>query len=51
MPDTVICVSEGDRPLPKTDPQAVCGPTAAKGVANVPKGANLADLNPCPLNA
>lgn len=51
LPDTVICVSEGDPPMPLPDPEAKCGPRAAQGVRDVPKGTNLADLNPCPLNA
>lgn len=51
FPDTVICVSPGDPPLPLVDEKQVCGPRAGKGIGSVPKGANLAELNPCPLNA
>lgn len=51
FPDTLICVSEGDPPMPLPDPDAKCGPRAAQGERDVPKGTKLEDLNPCPLNA
>ena len=50
-----ICLSNGRPPIPPPQPNAVCGPT--KPGTNAPKGflaqafTNIADLNPCPLNA
>ncbi|KAI0539137.1 putative glycosyl hydrolase, family 18 [Xylaria digitata] len=48
-PDYNMCVSEGNPPMPKSDPNAVCGPTV-DGTQPPPAGTDLATLNPCPLN-
>jgi hypothetical protein len=48
--DTVMCLSEGTPPFPAEIPNAVCGPQ--KPGTNPPTdGSDIADLNPCPLNA
>jgi hypothetical protein len=44
-----ICLSSGTAPMPAPIDNAVCGPTKP-GTALV-AGVDLADLNPCPLNA
>ncbi|KAL5358871.1 hypothetical protein BJX96DRAFT_173834 [Aspergillus floccosus] len=45
-----ICLSEGKPPMPAPVSNAVCGPTVA-GTEPPGEGEDLADLNPCPLNA
>jgi hypothetical protein len=49
--DTIICVSEGEPPMPPRSSGAKCGPQADKDTPRPPKGTSLASLNPCPLNA
>jgi len=49
--DTIICVSEGEPPMPDRLKGATCGPQADKNTPRPPKGSSFADLNPCPLNA
>ncbi|CRG90584.1 hypothetical protein PISL3812_07628 [Talaromyces islandicus] len=50
LPGTNICLSKGDPPMPAPNPKAVCGPTVP-GTKMPTKKTDLADLNPCPLNA
>ncbi|KAK6499976.1 hypothetical protein TWF481_010333 [Arthrobotrys musiformis] len=45
-----ICLSTGSPPFPAPIPNAVCGPQKP-GSTPPPAGSNIADLNPCPLNA
>ncbi|RCI14282.1 hypothetical protein L249_6131 [Ophiocordyceps polyrhachis-furcata BCC 54312] len=47
---TKICLSEGKPPLPAPVPNAVCGPLKP-GTRLPDSDTNIADLNPCPLNA
>ncbi|KAF3158723.1 hypothetical protein TWF788_004529 [Orbilia oligospora] len=47
---TIICLSTGTPPFPAPIPNAVCGPQKP-GSTPPPAGSNIADLNPCPLNA
>ena len=49
--DTLICVSEGDPPMPPPIKDAICGPQADKNTPRPPKGTSFASVNPCPLNA
>ncbi|RBR16344.1 hypothetical protein FVER53590_05940 [Fusarium verticillioides] len=46
----VICLSKGDPPMPNPIANAECGPQKP-GTKKPEKGTDLADLNPCPLNA
>lgn len=48
-PGTPICVGPGSPPLPETA-DAICGPQKP-GTVIPTDGTELADLNPCPLNA
>ncbi|KAH7159572.1 hypothetical protein B0J13DRAFT_592197 [Dactylonectria estremocensis] len=48
--DAVICLSKGDAPMPNPIANAQCGPQKP-GTVKPAKGKQLADLNPCPLNA
>ncbi|KKA17641.1 hypothetical protein T310_8420, partial [Rasamsonia emersonii CBS 393.64] len=50
MVGQVICLSEGDPPMPAPIQNAVCGPQVP-GTKKPTNGTVLADLNPCPLNA
>lgn len=50
QPDQLICLSSGDPPMPLPVDGTSCGPRVP-GTKKPPKGTNLADLNPCPLNA
>ncbi|KAJ5121672.1 uncharacterized protein N7515_009633 [Penicillium bovifimosum] len=45
-----ICLSSGDPPMPSIYGNAVCGPQV-NGTTRPTDGTDLADLNPCPLNA
>ncbi|KAF4228068.1 hypothetical protein CNMCM6805_002454 [Aspergillus fumigatiaffinis] len=48
--DTVMCLSEGTAPFPAPIANAVCGPQ--KPGSKLPTdGLDIADVNPCPLNA
>ncbi|KAK5652624.1 hypothetical protein OQA88_10217 [Cercophora sp. LCS_1] len=47
--DMIICVSDGDAPMPAIIPNANCGPQKL-GTTRPTNGTKLADLNPCPLN-
>lgn len=48
--ETVICLSEGEPPFPSSISNAVCGPRKPGSVAPT-DGSDIAELNPCPLNA
>ncbi|PYI01817.1 chitinase [Aspergillus sclerotiicarbonarius CBS 121057] len=48
--DTVLCLSEGTPPFPAEISNAQCGPQKP-GTTPPTNGSNIADLNPCPLNA
>lgn len=48
--DTVMCLSKGSPPFPAPIANAVCGPQKP-GSKPPTDGSNIADLNPCPLNA
>ncbi|KAK3956166.1 hypothetical protein QBC32DRAFT_251260 [Pseudoneurospora amorphoporcata] len=48
--DTKMCLSEGNPPFPAPIANAVCGPQKP-GSKPPTDGSNIADLNPCPLNA
>ncbi|KAJ5241649.1 Peptidoglycan-binding Lysin subgroup [Penicillium citrinum] len=52
-PDQVICLSEGNSPMPSPLSNAVCGPqvSGTKAPSGEFTGWNLTKLNPCPLNA
>lgn len=52
-PDQVICLSEGNTPMPSPLSNAVCGPqvSGTKAPSGEFTGWNLTKLNPCPLNA
>lgn len=45
----IICLSQGEPPMPQQLPDVTCGPQVM-GTKKQP-GVKLADLNPCPLNA
>lgn len=47
--DMLICISDGDPPMPATIENAACGPQK-RGTVRPTNGTKLADLNPCPLN-
>ncbi|KAI8943235.1 hypothetical protein NX059_001257 [Plenodomus lindquistii] len=47
---TNMCLSKGTPPLPASVSNAVCGPLKP-GSKPPPSGSDIADLNPCPLNA
>lgn len=47
---SIICLSSGTPPMPAPLPNAVCGPQVP-GTEAPTDGTDLADLNPCPLNA
>ncbi|KGO43768.1 Peptidoglycan-binding Lysin subgroup [Penicillium expansum] len=51
--DQVICLSEGNTPMPSPLSNAVCGPQmpGTKAPSGDYTGWNLTKLNPCPLNA
>ncbi|KAH8894612.1 glycoside hydrolase, partial [Thozetella sp. PMI_491] len=50
--DTNICLSEGKRPMPYPNKDAVCGPTVVGSDSTyVESNDDLINLNPCPLNA
>ncbi|KAJ4156030.1 hypothetical protein LMH87_001244 [Akanthomyces muscarius] len=46
----LICLSSGDPPMPAPVEGNACGPQVP-GTKKPPKGTDLSDLNPCPLNA
>ena len=48
--DTVMCLSKGSPPFPAPIANAVCGPQKP-GSKPPTDGSDIADLNPCPLNA
>jgi GH18 family chitinase len=48
--NTIMCLSEGTPPFPAEVSNAVCGPQKP-GTVPPTDGSNIADLNPCPLNA
>lgn len=50
MEGLAMCISTGNPPLPASLNGSVCGPTKT-GTKPPNSGQNLADLNPCPLNA
>ncbi|KAL1838072.1 hypothetical protein VTJ49DRAFT_3092 [Mycothermus thermophilus] len=45
----IICISDGNAPMPAAIHNAVCGPQKL-GTVRPTNGTKLADLNPCPLN-
>jgi hypothetical protein len=47
--DMIICISDGDPPMPATIGNADCGPQKP-GTVRPTDGTELASLNPCPLN-
>ncbi|KAJ5647453.1 hypothetical protein N7490_003825 [Penicillium lividum] len=47
---TVMCLSDGTAPFPAEIPNAQCGPQKP-GSTPPTDGSDIADLNPCPLNA
>ncbi|BCS23654.1 uncharacterized protein APUU_40098A [Aspergillus puulaauensis] len=47
---TIICLSEGTPPFPAEIPNAKCGPQVP-GTTPPTDGSDIAELNPCPLNA
>ncbi|KAH7633846.1 hypothetical protein B0T09DRAFT_372316 [Sordaria sp. MPI-SDFR-AT-0083] len=51
LPGVKICLSTGDPPLPAPVSNAICGPTKPGTTRPSDKSKELADLNPCPLNA
>ncbi|RAH64784.1 glycoside hydrolase family 18 protein [Aspergillus aculeatinus CBS 121060] len=46
----VICLSEGNPPMPAPVSNAICGPQVP-GTPTPPSGTNISQLNECPLNA
>ncbi|KAF7126015.1 hypothetical protein CNMCM5793_002374 [Aspergillus hiratsukae] len=48
--DTIICLSTGTPPFPAPIANAICGPQKP-GSTPPTDGSNIADMNPCPLNA
>ena len=48
--DAIICLSNGSPPFPAPISNAVCGPQKL-GSKPPTDGSNIANLNPCPLNA
>lgn len=48
--DTIMCLSKGSPPFPDPIANAVCGPQKP-GSEPPTDGTDLADMNPCPLNA
>ncbi|KAM5435297.1 hypothetical protein MferCBS31731_006262 [Microsporum ferrugineum] len=44
-----MCLSKGDPPMPAPIANAICGPQKP-GTPTPPKGTNISELNPCPLN-
>ncbi|KAL2132723.1 hypothetical protein VTI74DRAFT_3433 [Chaetomium olivicolor] len=48
--ETIMCLSTGKPPFPTPIANAVCGPQKL-GSKPPTDGSNIADLNPCPLNA
>ncbi|PYI14800.1 glycoside hydrolase, partial [Aspergillus violaceofuscus CBS 115571] len=46
----VICLSEGNPPMPASVSNAICGPQVP-GTPTPPSGTNISQLNECPLNA
>ncbi|KAH7152614.1 hypothetical protein EDB81DRAFT_789377 [Dactylonectria macrodidyma] len=46
----IICLSDGDPPMPAQDPSALCGPWVL-GTTRPDNYDDVANLNPCPLNA
>ncbi|KAK4246406.1 glycoside hydrolase [Corynascus novoguineensis] len=48
--DTIVCLSKGTPPFPAPISNAVCGPQKL-GTVPPTDGSNIADLNPCPINA
>ncbi|KAM7217980.1 putative glycoside hydrolase family 18 protein [Rhypophila decipiens] len=52
MADMNICLSEGKRPMPYPNKDALCGPTKPGSDSSyVEDDTDLINLNPCPLNA
>ncbi|KAI0968044.1 hypothetical protein F4678DRAFT_482748 [Xylaria arbuscula] len=47
---TLICLSEGNPPMPAPVANTLCGPQVP-GTPTPPSGTDLSTLNPCPLNA
>ncbi|KAL2830488.1 hypothetical protein BDW59DRAFT_177834 [Aspergillus cavernicola] len=47
---TIMCLSTGDPPMPASLANAICGPQVPD-TKTPTDGTDLADLNPCPLNA
>ncbi|KAK8131380.1 hypothetical protein PG984_007818 [Apiospora sp. TS-2023a] len=48
--DTVMCLSKGTAPFPAPIANALCGPQKP-GSTPPTDGSDIADMNPCPLNA
>jgi GH18 family chitinase len=48
--EAIICLSEGDPPMPPVDPGAVCGPQMPN-TKRPDDMSKIGELNPCPLNA
>ncbi|KAL2173022.1 uncharacterized protein P884DRAFT_273605 [Thermothelomyces heterothallicus CBS 202.75] len=48
--DTIMCLSKGAPPFPAPISNAICGPQKL-GTIPPTDGSNIADLNPCPINA
>lgn len=49
--DMIICISDGDPPMPAAVDNAICGPQKPGTSRPSDKSIKLAALNPCPLNA
>ncbi|KAK3304982.1 uncharacterized protein B0T15DRAFT_502189 [Chaetomium strumarium] len=47
--DMIVCISDGNPPLPAAIDNALCGPQKP-GTVRPTNGTDLAALNPCPLN-
>ncbi|POR31800.1 Chitinase [Tolypocladium paradoxum] len=45
-----MCLSKGDPPMPAPISNAICGPQKPD-TRTPPRGSNISELNPCPLNA
>lgn len=49
--DSIICLSKGTPPFPDPIANAICGPQKPGTEAPTDSETDIADLNPCPLNA
>lgn len=49
--DSIICLSQGTPPFPAPIANAICGPQKPGTKAPTDSETDIADLNPCPLNA